>query len=56
MPPSLVNIFKEIQNELGKEIPPSGNLERWAAQVVLLLNATLTVQARNPGSHQRKGS
>jgi len=55
MPPSLVNIFKEIQNELGKELPPTGNLERWAEQGVLLLNATLTVQARNPGSHQRKG-
>ncbi len=55
MPPSLVNIFKEIQNETGKEIPPTGNLERWAAQGVLLLNATLTVQARNPGSHQKKG-
>ncbi len=55
MPPSLVNIFKEIQNELGKEIPPSGNLERWAEQGVLLLNATLTVQARNAGSHQKKG-
>lgn len=55
MPPSLVNIFKEIQNELGKEIPPTGNLERWAEQGVLLLNATLTVQARTPGSHQKKG-
>lgn len=55
MPPSLLNIFKEIQNELGKEIPPTGNLERWAEQGVLLLNATLTVQARNAGSHQRKG-
>ena len=55
MPPSLINIFKEIQNETGKEIPPTGNLERWAAQGVLLLNATLTVQARTPGSHQKKG-
>jgi uracil-DNA glycosylase len=54
-PPSLVNIFKEIRNDLGKEIPPSGNLERWANQGVLLLNATLTVRANSPGSHQKKG-
>lgn len=54
-PPSLLNIFKEIQNDLGKEIPVTGNLERWAEQGVLLLNATLTVRAGNPGSHQKKG-
>jgi uracil-DNA glycosylase len=54
-PPSLLNIFKEIRNDLGKEIPASGNLERWAEQGVLLLNATLTVRAGNPGSHQKKG-
>jgi uracil-DNA glycosylase len=55
MPPSLVNIFKEIQKDLGKPIPPSGDLERWADQGVLLLNATLTVRAGTPGSHQNKG-
>jgi uracil-DNA glycosylase len=55
MPPSLVNIFKEIKNDLGKPIPPSGDLERWARQGVLLLNATLTVRASSPGSHQNKG-
>lgn len=55
MPPSLVNIFKEIQNDVGKQVPPSGNLERWAKQGVLLLNATLTVRAQSPGSHQNKG-
>jgi uracil-DNA glycosylase len=54
-PPSLVNIFKEIKNDLGKEIPVSGNLERWARQCVLLLNATLTVRANTPGSHQNQG-
>lgn len=55
MPPSLVNIFKEIKNDLGKEIPPHGSLERWAEQGVLLLNATLTVRAQQAGSHQNKG-
>lgn len=55
MPPSLVNIFKEIQQDLGKPIPSSGNLERWAKQGVLLLNATLTVRGSSPGSHQHKG-
>ncbi|MDL5045712.1 uracil-DNA glycosylase [Oscillatoria amoena NRMC-F 0135] len=55
MPPSLVNIFKEIQTDLGKPMPRSGNLERWARQGVLLLNATLTVRASSPGSHQNKG-
>ncbi len=54
-PPSLINIFKEIQNESGKPIPESGDLERWAKQGVLLLNATLTVRARQAGSHQKKG-
>ena len=55
MPPSLVNIFKEIQNDLQKPIPKSGDLGRWAQQGVLLLNATLTVRASSPGSHQNKG-
>ncbi len=54
-PPSLVNIFKEIQEDLGKPFPPTGNLERWASQGVLLLNATLTVRDGQPGSHQGKG-
>ena len=55
MPPSLVNIFKEIRNDLGYPIPNSGNLERWADQGVLLLNAMLTVRANEAGSHQGKG-
>jgi uracil-DNA glycosylase len=55
IPPSLVNIYKEIHDDLGIPIPPSGNLERWAKQGVLLLNATLTVQAHRAGSHQGKG-
>jgi uracil-DNA glycosylase len=54
-PPSLVNIFKEIGQDLGLRRPVSGNLERWAAQGVLLLNATLTVLAHQAGSHQKKG-
>lgn len=54
-PPSLVNIFKEINRDLGIQIPRSGNLTRWANQGVLLLNATLTVQAHIAGSHQNKG-
>ncbi len=54
-PPSLVNIFKEIKVDLGIAYPKSGNLERWAAQGVLLLNATLTVRAHQAGSHQNKG-
>ncbi len=54
-PPSLQNIFKEIRSDLGKPIPESGNLERWASQGVLMLNATLTVRASTPGSHQNKG-
>lgn len=54
-PPSLRNIFKELKNDLGKEIPLSGNLTNWATQGVLLLNATLTVRANQAGSHQNKG-
>ncbi len=54
-PPSLQNIFKEIQNDLGIPVPKSGNLERWAEQGVFLLNATLTVRAHQAGSHQKKG-
>jgi uracil-DNA glycosylase len=54
-PPSLVNIFKEIASDLGIAYPQSGNLERWAKQGVFLLNATLTVRAHDPGSHQNKG-
>ena len=54
-PPSLQNIFKEIHDDLGTPIPKSGNLERWADQGVLLLNATLTVRAHQAGSHQRRG-
>ncbi len=55
LPPSLKNIFKEINRDLGKPVPKSGNLERWAKQGVLLLNATLTVRANTAGSHQKKG-
>lgn len=55
IPPSLINIFKEIHDDLGKPLPKSGNLERWANQGVLLLNATLTVRAGEAGSHQGKG-
>ncbi len=55
MPPSLQNIYKEIQDDLGIEMPVSGNLEHWAKQGVFLLNATLTVRAKNPGSHQNRG-
>ncbi len=54
-PPSLVNIFKEIHTDLGIPVPEHGNLEKWALQGVLLLNATLTVRANQPGSHQKKG-
>jgi uracil-DNA glycosylase len=54
-PPSLRNIFKEIESDLGIQKPLSGNLERWANQGVLLLNATLTVQAHMADSHQKKG-
>jgi uracil-DNA glycosylase len=55
IPPSLLNIYKEIKNEFGTEIPKSPDLTRWAKQGVLLLNATLTVQAGKAGSHQGKG-
>jgi len=55
IPPSLVNIYKEIHADLKKTIATSGNLERWAKQGVLLLNATLTVRAHQAGSHQKKG-
>jgi len=54
-PPSLRNIFKEIESDLGTSYPESGNLERWAKQGVLLLNATLTVRAHEAGSHQKLG-
>ena len=54
-PPSLVNIFKELESDQGIKMPINGNLERWAAQGVLLLNATLTVRAHLAGSHQKKG-
>lgn len=55
VPPSLQNIFKEIHADLGLDIPKSGNLEHWADQGVLLLNATLTVRANQAGSHQNHG-
>lgn len=55
MPPSLINIFREIQDDLGKPFPPNGNLERWARQGVLLLNAVLTVRRGEANSHQGKG-
>ena len=54
-PPSLINIFKEIETDLGIPYPKSGNLLRWADQGVLLLNATLTVRAHQAGSHQKRG-
>ncbi|MDC1279303.1 uracil-DNA glycosylase [bacterium] len=54
-PPSLVNIFKEIESDLQIPYPTSGNLERWARQGVLLLNATLTVRTHEAGSHQKQG-
>ncbi|MDR2389227.1 MAG: uracil-DNA glycosylase [Tannerellaceae bacterium] len=55
LPPSLVNIFKEITNDTGRPAPPHGDLTRWAEQGVLLLNATLTVRAHQAGSHQNQG-
>lgn len=55
LPPSLQNIYRELKNDLGKEPPASGDLERWARQGVLLLNATLTVRKGMAGSHQGKG-
>jgi len=54
-PPSLINIFKELNSDISKPIPKSGNLISWAEQGVLLLNATLTVRAHQAGSHQKKG-
>jgi uracil-DNA glycosylase len=54
-PPSLLNIFKEIKSDIGKDIPPNGDLTRWADQGVFLLNATLTVRVHEAGSHQKKG-
>ncbi|WP_033958289.1 uracil-DNA glycosylase [Psychroserpens jangbogonensis] len=54
-PPSLINVFKEINSDLDLQYPESGNLERWAKQGVLLLNATFTVRAHQAGSHQKKG-
>ncbi|MCC8170545.1 MAG: uracil-DNA glycosylase [Parabacteroides sp.] len=54
-PPSLVNIFKEIKNDLGKPVPQSGRLERWSEQGVLLINSILTVRAHQAGSHRGKG-
>ena len=54
-PPSLINIFKEISSDINLEYPQSGNLEKWAKQGVLLLNATLTVRESEAGSHQKKG-
>jgi len=55
MPPSLVNIFKEMSSDMSTKMPDSGNLEKWADQGVLLLNATLTVRSGQAGSHQGKG-
>lgn len=60
LPPSLKNIFKELKDDTGNEIPfdnfrSIGNLEHWAKQGVLMLNATLTVRSKSPGSHQKKG-
>lgn len=55
IPPSLINIYREINSDLGKPMSNSGNLERWARQGVLLLNSTLTVEAHKAGSHQNKG-
>lgn len=54
-PPSLLNIFKELKKDLGIEISESGNLEKWASQGVLLLNASLTVRQNEPGSHAKIG-
>ncbi len=54
-PPSLINIFKEVESDLLIPYPQSGNLERWADQGILLLNATLSVKAHQAGSHQKKG-
>lgn len=55
IPPSLKNIYKELQSDCGIQFPAHGNLEHWARQGVLLINATLTVRAHEAGSHQKKG-
>ncbi|MCJ7758007.1 MAG: uracil-DNA glycosylase, partial [Gillisia sp.] len=55
IPPSLKNIYKEIENDLGNPVPVTGNLEHWADQGVLMLNAVLTVRAKQAGSHKKKG-
>ena len=55
LPPSLVNIMKEVSEDIGKPVPADGDLERWSRQGVLLLNATLTVRDGSPGSHQNRG-
>lgn len=55
MPPSLINIFKEVRDDIGTPIPENGDLTRWAKQGVLLLNATLTVKAHSPKSHSNRG-
>jgi uracil-DNA glycosylase len=55
LPPSLKNMYKEISSDLGIPAPTSGNLDRWAKQGVLMLNATLTVRANQAGSHQKRG-
>ena len=55
IPPSLINIFKELRDDIGKPVPASGNLQHWAEQGVLMLNATLTVRSGEAGSHQGKG-
>jgi len=55
VPPSLKNIYKELQSDFGHKIPSTGDLKSWASQGVLLLNATLSVKAHSPGSHQKKG-
>ncbi|MDQ6845157.1 MAG: uracil-DNA glycosylase [Bacteroidota bacterium] len=55
LPPSLINIFKELQSDLGIQISQTGNLEKWALQGVLLLNASLTVRQNEPGSHSKIG-
>jgi len=55
LPPSLINIYKELSSDLGIPVPNSGNLEKWSKQGVLLLNATLTVRANQAGSHQHRG-
>ncbi len=55
VPPSLINIYKELESDLNKPFTPQGNLEHWANQGVLLINAVLTVRANSAGSHQKKG-